>query len=385
MKRYDVIVVGLGAMGASSLYQLSKEQDLKILGIEQFAKGHENGSSHGETRIVRQAIGEGNGCYTTMAKRSYEILDEIESKSGKKFAKKQGLLLLFNDSLKPKGGKDDFLAKTIQQAKLYNINHQIYDENLVYQKFPFLVEQPELGNYFEPGAACISPEDAIHTQLKLATENGANINYHEEVLSLVKQENTTIVKTTVAEYEAKHVILTAGAWLKNFVEPKYKDILKAFVQKIYWFEVEPEYEDIFDKTGPFLIGDPVTNSFIYAMPSYNKGLVKFGFEEFNEEFNLVDTPIIDEKDISNIYKNHISPNIKGIKGVCDKAKTCIYIITPDYNFIIDDLSHYGNVTIISACSGHGFKHSFSIGEAMADKVCGRKMKIQLDNFSIDRF
>lgn len=384
---YDVIVVGLGAMGASCLYQLSKEKGMKVLGLEQFEINNQNGSSHGETRIIRQAIGEGDGYYTAMAQRSYKIIKEIEGSANIKFKRKPGLLLMFNDKLKPKGGKTDFLSRTIQQAKKANIEHAILTKEQLQRQFPFLVDQPQLDNYYEFDAACVCPEECIATQIDLAKSNQANINYNEKVIDIKQySQDTVLITTDLAQYKAKKVILTVGPWIQEFVAgSKYTQIFKSYIQKIYWFEVDKSYRDIFYKSAPFLIGDPKTQRFVYAMPSFERGLVKFGFEEFEEPFDCTNKSQVTQKDIENIYDKYISPNVKGITNNCIKASACVYTLTPDYDFVIDNLLGNDNVYIISACSGHGFKHSFAIGESLANIVSNKDSAIDLSAFKLSRF
>jgi len=77
---FDTIVCGLGAMGSAAVYQLAKRGN-KVLGLDQFSPPHDNGSSHGESRIIRQAIGEGEE-YVPLVLRSYELWREIEKAAG---------------------------------------------------------------------------------------------------------------------------------------------------------------------------------------------------------------------------------------------------------------------------------------------------------------
>ncbi len=77
MDSYDVAVLGLGAMGSAAAYQLAK-RGRNVLGIDRFSPPHTRGSSHGETRITRLAIGEGPH-YSPLALRSHEIWREIEA------------------------------------------------------------------------------------------------------------------------------------------------------------------------------------------------------------------------------------------------------------------------------------------------------------------
>src|SRR5689334_15958536 len=93
----DVAVIGLGAMGSAALYQLAR-RGVKALGIDRFHPPHDQGSTHGETRITRQAIGEGE-IYVPMALRSHEIWKDLESETGERLLVQSGCLIV--DAVKP--------------------------------------------------------------------------------------------------------------------------------------------------------------------------------------------------------------------------------------------------------------------------------------------
>ena len=79
-KTWDVIVAGVGAMGSAALYQLAR-RGVRVLGLDRFHPPHDRGSSHGDTRITRLALGEGEQ-YVQFARRSHEIWRELEAATG---------------------------------------------------------------------------------------------------------------------------------------------------------------------------------------------------------------------------------------------------------------------------------------------------------------
>ena len=101
---YDIIVIGLGANGSSALWHLSKTGK-KVLGIDRFQPPHQKGSSHGESRIIRQAYHEGP-FYVPLVKAAYPIWAELERAAGKPlFQKTGGLLLGAPDTAVVKGAR----------------------------------------------------------------------------------------------------------------------------------------------------------------------------------------------------------------------------------------------------------------------------------------
>src|SRR5262245_10981184 len=108
----DVLVVGLGALGSAALYQLAK-RGVAALGIDAFDPPHRYGSSHGDTRITRLALGEG-AHYVPLARRSHEIWRELEAASGRSLLRTVGCLIFGpGETANAAHGAADFLAATI--------------------------------------------------------------------------------------------------------------------------------------------------------------------------------------------------------------------------------------------------------------------------------
>ena len=135
VNKFDTIVCGLGAMGSAALYQLAKRGN-KVLGLDRFSPPHDNGSSHGESRIIRQAIGEGEE-YVPLALRSYELWREIENETGKKLLTiTGGLTLQSQRSEAVMHGRRDFLDEAIRSAEKFDIRHEKFDTADIRKLFP---------------------------------------------------------------------------------------------------------------------------------------------------------------------------------------------------------------------------------------------------------
>ncbi len=156
MEKFDVIVVGLGAMGSAAMYQLAKRGS-RVLGIDQFSPPHTRGSTHGETRITRQAIGEGEE-YVPLVLRSNEIWREIERETGEiLFTANGGLIIGDLQATNGNHGSKNFLLQTIAAAKVHGIAHEILDCDALKRRFPqFHFKGNETG-YYEPGAGFLRP------------------------------------------------------------------------------------------------------------------------------------------------------------------------------------------------------------------------------------
>lgn len=371
--KYDVIVVGLGAMGAATTYQLAK-RGVRVLGIDRFAPPHDRGSTHGGTRITRLAIGEG-AHLTPLVMRSHEIWREIERETGAELLTQCGGLFISSPNKLAKTHVDGFLETTVAAAERYGIAHERLDADAIRARFPqFRVRDDEYG-YYEPSAGFVRPEACISAQLSLAEKHGAELHLGETVLGV---EGTTVT-TDRGTYGADRIILAAGAWLPGLIDDRRASLFKVYRQVQFWFEAE---DDVASGPSPVFIWElPVGRLGIYGFPPID-GMLKTATERYDEAIS----PDAVSRDVSPdeiaAVQALIAPYLPGA-GPCLRASTCLYTVTPDYGFVIDGEGE--RVTMVSACSGHGFKHSAAIGEALAERATAGRSRLDLTPFGISRF
>src|SRR5687767_2891266 len=182
---HDAIVLGLGAMGSATLYQLAK-RGMNVLGIDRHSPPHVFGSSHGESRVTRQAIGEGER-YTPLALRSHEIWREIEAASGESLLTVTGGLVISSRSERATCHVPGFFDNTVRAARTHGIAHETLEAHEIRARFPaFAVEDDAIG-YYEPGAGFLRPEACVRAQLTLAERLGATIHRDETVLRFARR------------------------------------------------------------------------------------------------------------------------------------------------------------------------------------------------------
>jgi len=385
----DTIVLGLGAMGSAAIYQLAKRGH-RVLGIDQFSPPHDYGSSHGETRIIRQAIGEGEE-YVPLALRSYELWREIEREAGRELLViTGGLILESQQSNTMMHGRRNFLAQTIQCATLFNLCHEILEPQDIRKRYPQFAVTNEFG-YFEYETGYLRPELCIQAQLDLAKRHGANLQTNEKVLSIKPDgfNKGVIVKTDRAVYGADKLIIAAGSWVTQFLEPAHAQHFKVYRQAMFWFKIQDDLQNQFlpGKFPTFIwVLQSGGENVFYGFPSLDGKTIKMA----SEQYVNVTTPEqvereITEEEKNTMYKDYVLSRLPGITNACDEAASCLYTTTPDSNFVIDFYPGHPQVIIASPCSGHGFKHSAAIGEVLAELVLGGKSKIDVSSFGIDRF
>ncbi|MDQ3742525.1 MAG: N-methyl-L-tryptophan oxidase [Actinomycetota bacterium] len=356
-RTYDAIVVGLGAMGAAATYQLAKA-GANVLGIDRHDPPHDRGSSHGDSRITRLAIGEG-AHFVPLVKRSHELWREIERETGATILTETGMLLIGAREAAVLHGAADFLATTIAAAEEHGIEHERLTAADVARRFPqFALGGDERGAYYEPTGGFVRPETAITAQLKLARGHGAQTRTNERVRTVEGGRVTTDAGT----YAARHVILAAGPWVNEFVPAGRFTVHR---QVLYWFESDTpqEHEDM-----PIFIWELGTgpDDFFYGFPAVD-GAVKLS----TEEYERATTPDACDRDVREdewrrFHERFVKGRLRGVGERCVRATTCLYTVTDDRDFVIEE--HDEGVLLVSACSGHGFKHSAAIGEQVARRL-----------------
>jgi sarcosine oxidase len=388
VNNFDTVVCGLGAMGSAAVYQLAKRGN-KVLGLDRFSPPHANGSSHGESRIIRQAIGEGEE-YVPSVLRSYDLWREIEKETGKQLLTiTGGLTLESQNSEAVMHGRHDFLDQAIRCAEKFNIRHEIFETADIRKRYPQFAVTDERA-YFEYETGFLRPELCIEAQLHLAHKHGAAVQTGETVVSVGSgADSAVMVQTSHSTYCAEKVIITAGPWIGRFLPPAYAQLFKVHRQVMYWFDIREDGRSTFAPPGfPIFIWifARAGEFGFYGFPTLDGKTIKIATEQFTAttDPDHVQRAVSMEEERS-MYKHYVQGRLPGISDRCRAAASCLYTTTPDSTFVIDVHPNNDRIMIASPCSGHGFKHSAAIGEALAEQVIDGKSKIDIGSFSMKKF
>jgi sarcosine oxidase len=385
MQKYDAIVVGLGAIGSAALYQLSR-RGVRVLGIDRFSPPHDRGSSHGDTRITRLAIGEG-AHFTPLVQRSHEIWRDIERETGADLLTQCGELIISSQARKSSLHVEGFFDNTVEAARKHGIAHELLDAKQIRARFPqFNVRDDEMG-YFEPEAGFVRPEACVTAQLTLAEKNGAALHRNETVQDIRHSQDGVTVVTDRDSYRADTVIVAAGAWLPRLVGEPFETLLQVYRQTLHWFEIEGDASRYGPEHFPVFIWELSDwPQGIYGFPMIDGAGIKIA-TEYYEQTTLPDAiaRTVSPEEVAVVRDRLALPNFKDLSGRNTKSAVCLYTVTPDAGFILDHLPQSERVIVASCCSGHGFKHSAALGEVLADMAEGRKPAFDIAPFRLARF
>ncbi len=387
MTRLDTVVLGLGATGSAALYQLAKRGN-RVLGIDRFDPPHRLGSTHGDTRITRLAIGEG-AQYTPLAMRAHELWREIERATGRTLLTTNGGLIISSAAKAAVVHVDRFFANTVAAAERYGIAHDVLSAREIRRRFPqFNVRDDEVG-YFEPSAGFLRPEECVRAQLALALAHGARIHVNETVQGFDASANAVTVITDRGIYVANRLLVAAGPWLPGLLRPEWARWFKVTRQVVFWFDVGESAASFAPDCFPIFIWElQGTRQAIYGFPAIDgpRGGIKISTEqlETTTTAETVDRNVT-SAEARAIYETLVAPHVPAIRPKCLRAAACLYTVAPDFGFVIDAHPGCERVLIASPCSGHGFKHSAAIGEALAEWIVDGASRIDLGAFGIGRF
>jgi sarcosine oxidase len=385
-ERYEVVVLGLGAMGAATVYQLAKA-GVNVVGIDRHHPPHNLGSSHGDTRITRLSVGEG-AQYVPIVRNSHRIWRELEALTGESLFEQSGLLVLTSSAEFDPEDSTDFTLRTIGLAQTYGIEHEVLSAEQIRQRFPQFanVHDSAIG-YFEPGGGFVRPERCIDVQLKLAEQHGATLYKGETVTAISSNEAGVTVSTNQRTLRADKLVISAGNWNDEWLGEPYENLLSVYRQKLFWFELE-ENAGLVGHSPTFIFthgrGDDKINYGFPALPGESSMKIATAQYHTSTSAQAIDRTV-SAAEAQDMYEHQVHDRIAGVTSTVLKSAVCAYTVTPDRHFIIDEHPSLQHTLFVSACSGHGFKHSAALGEAFAQWCMRGSSDLDLSSFSLKRF
>ncbi|MEY9968460.1 sarcosine oxidase [Streptacidiphilus sp. MAP12-16] len=357
---YDVIVVGLGGMGSAAAYRLA-ERGQRVLGLEKFSPGHNRGSSHGGSRITRQAYFE-DPAYVPLLLRSYELWEQIERDSGRTIATLTGGVMV---------GRPDSLAVSgsLRSAGQWGLDHEVLDAGEIRRRFPTLHPAADEVAFYEAKAGFVRPEASVLAHLYLAARAGATLHFEETVTGWTANPSGSGVRVTTSEgvYTADRLVVCPGAWAPQLLT----DLGVEFTierQVMYWFAPDGGVEPYRPERHPVYIWEMDGGAQFYGFPAIDGpdggakvALFRGGAACTPETIDRQVRP----EEVERISR-HLSPRLPTLPGRLVKAATCMYTNTADEHFVIATHPAHQQVTVACGFSGHGFKFVPVVGEILAD-------------------
>ena len=371
LRAFDVIVVGLGGMGSAAAAHASA-RGKRVLGIEQFHAAHDQGSSHGRSRIIRLAYFE-HPAYVPLLRRAYELWRRLEEQTGRSVLQMTGGLMI--------GAPDSaVVAGSLRSAREHHLDHEVLEAADIRRRFPPLTPSTGIVALHEKAAGVVFPEEAIRAHLDVALDNGAHTYFGERVVEWTARPSGAIRVTTSrqgvtpsrGEYECERLILAPGSWAAELFRIPWLP-LEVEPQQLHWFEPAggsaPFHADRF----PIYIWDIGDGIQFYGFPADEEGRVKVAFFR---------SRITGEEPM----RDALRPCLPALAdGRLLETVSCKYTMTRDSQFVIGLHPDHPNVVIASPCSGHGYKFASVIGEVLADLAIDGATRHPIELFDPLRF
>jgi len=348
---YDIILAGLGAVGSSTAVHLSG-RGLRVLGLDRFHPPHTMGSSHGGSRVIRETAFE-HPRYVPLARRAYENWRRLEAATETSLLHVTGVLYVGTE-----GG--EIVGGTLASARQHGIKHEILDTAALARRYPLLHDLNAAIAVFEPGAGWIDPEGAVAAALRYAATRGIELQFDEPLTRWEAAGEGVRVTTTRGTYEAKRLLLAAGAWMPQLLGAAGRG-LTVERQVQHWFEPASPVATL-----PVFIRQ-TEEAVCYALPPAVRadGAIKIAVHHDGAP-TTADT-----------VRREVGPEeVAATRGLLERyapalagphrgSVVCLYTNSPDGQFVIDRHPDHRSVVVASPCSGFGFKFASAVGEILA--------------------
>ncbi len=374
----DVVVVGLGAMGSHALWRLAK-RGVRVTGVEQFSPGHDRGSSHGESRIIRTAYSEGAG-YVPLVLHAWRLWDELEAQSGHRLLERCGGLMLGTPS-------SPMVRGALESASEHRLRHELLSSSELRERFPQHRVDDDTVGFYEAGAGVVRPERGVVEAVRAARAAGAEVLEGETVLEIVPDAGRPAVRLADRTLMARHVVVAAGAWVPRLV-PALDARLRVVRRVQAWFEAASP-EAFSPRRFPiFVRNDPSGDGAWYGCPSLDGATVKVALHEWPRVDELVDPvegPRPPDRADAAPLTAIVRATLPGLRPWPARMKSCMYTLTPDRHFAVGKRHDLPGLTLLTGFSGHGFKFAPVLGEVAAQLALTGTTDLPIESFDPHRF
>jgi selenocysteine lyase/cysteine desulfurase/glycine/D-amino acid oxidase-like deaminating enzyme len=341
----DVVVVGMGIHGASTVVALAA-RGLRVVAVEQFAEGHDRGSSHGETRMIRRAYP--SPIWSDLVESAYAAWDSLGVRIGETL-------------IEPRGGL--FVRAPGRATPLDGPGCRTIAANgLADTGFPARVT-PGATAVYDPSAGVLRADVALRQLWRLARA-GADIRTGVRALHWAHRGQGVELHTTQGRIRAGHLVLCPGPWVGGLL-PELDRAVR--VQRILNLHVRPAGDATLPDGLPVFSVDSA-EGLVYGIPPGPGRLLKIGLDEGPQCDPDGRRPETTAAEVAALVR--AAGDLWGVPLEAAARTLCLYSVTADRRFLVGGLPGHPGVTVLSACSGHGFKFGPVLGEAAADFATG---------------
>jgi sarcosine oxidase len=374
MKRYDAIVLGVGGVGSAALYHLAR-RGKHVLGIDRFPPGHDRGSSHGQTRIIRQAYFE-HADYVPLVLRAWQLWDELAERRGERLYEQVGLI-----QVGPPEG--EVVSGVLESARMHGLEVEQLTAAEVMRRWPGFRADEEMAGAYERRAGYLKVETCVLAHVAEAVAAGAQIKTDESVLSWQADGAGVVVVTDRETLRADKLVISTGPWTAGLLGD-FAVRLEVLRKPVFWLATRDDSYRA-DRGAPCFLYELPSGVF-YGIPQIDDGGVKVAEHSGGQP---VDDPLhvdrtLDERDRQQVV-DFAGQHLPRTTAEVRHHSVCMYTVTADRHFIVDRHPSFPQVVVVAGLSGHGFKFAPVLGEVAAELAVDGNTAQPIDFLRMDRF
>jgi len=359
MQRFDVIVIGTGGMGASAAMHLA-DRGARVCGLDRFPPGHDRGSSHGQTRLIRLAYFE-HPDYVPLLRRAYELWRRLQTAAGRPLLVESGLLLA--------GPQDGEAVKgTLHSAAVHGLPIERMTAREAMRRWPALKLPDEWAAVHESCAGYLFVEEAVKAHAAAAVARGARLEHGVAVRGwhVDNGGGAVVVETDRGTYQADRLVVTAGPWAHDLIRMPTLP-LQVLRKSLFWYEPGSAARAAHapGRLPCFAFDAPA--GFFYGFPSLDERGVKIAEHTGGTP---VPDPLAIDRGVDQRERARIeavtADHVPGLSRSPSDHTVCLYTMSPDGHFVVGLHPEQPRVSIAAGFSGHGFKFASVMGEILAD-------------------
>jgi sarcosine oxidase len=368
------VIIGAGAMGSAAAYHLARRGEPVVL-LEQFALGHDRGSSHGTARIISHFYADPG--YARLLPEAFRAWNELEADAGEIIHIRTGGVLVG-----PPGG--DNATRIIANLKEHKIPYWHASGREWSARHPAFSFPADFDVLYDPTAGMLAAARAVALEVELARRHGGNrtrIIENSPVRRIELDGQRPVVVTDSLRIVAERLIVSAGAWVKRLL-PGLPVPLRPTLQQVLYFRAGDPSPFQIGRFPIFIYSGGTEDDIFYGMPEF----LGMGVKVARHAGPDVDPDRKDRavaEDYKAIVRHFLKSNIPQLAdATIARTETCLYTVAPEGQFQLDFLPGRSDVIVASPCSGHGFKFSCLIGHALADLAAKGKTDVAIDPWKI---
>lgn len=373
MKVYDAIVLGVGGVGSAATYHLA-QRGMCVLGVDRFQPPHDRGSSHGQSRVIRQAYFE-HPDYVPLLRESYRLWRDLESNTGRSLLNQIGIV-----TVGPTSGV--MVPGVLRAAEEHGLSVEQLSAIDVERRWPGLRVRDDLAGVYDPAGGYLLVEECVQTHLDAARSAGAEFLMNTEVFAWSADGRNIRIRTSNGEMICERLVISAGAWARTLLDDLKSD-LEVRRKSLFWFETDvPEY-DVAAGFPIFFFELPA--GLFYGFPKVDARGVKLA--EHSGGHTVAD-PLAVDRTVDAVEQRRLveftAAHLPGVSPRVSDHSVCLYTMSPDEHFIVDRHPRHANLVVAAGLSGHGFKFTPVLGRALAELAIDGRTDLPIGFLSLQR-